>query len=182
MIAYAITDPTTLNFDTLANDLNYFSSHARMIVYRDKKSLHYEHNARVFVEHAKDFDKVLLHTDYNLASNLHADGVHLKSTQLGDIKKAKELGLFVIVSTHTIEEAQESESLGANMITYSPIFNTPNKGKAIGLISLKDVISVVNIPVIALGGILTKEQINACLEVGAKGFASIRYFDRKSLN
>jgi thiamine-phosphate pyrophosphorylase len=34
----------------------------------------------------------------------------------------------------------------------------------------------VKIPVIALGGILTQEQIASCEEVGASGFASIRYF------
>lgn len=176
MIAYAITSPKTFDFNTLDVDLNYISTRATMIVYRDKEYRNYEENARRFLDHAKGFKKVLLHTDYILAAKLHADGVHLKSTQLDVIQKAKDLALFVIVSIHSIKEAKEAEILGADMITFSPVFETPNKGKAVGLKSLEKLVLSVSIPVIALGGILTQEQIDSCIKVGAKGFASIRYF------
>jgi len=62
------------------------------------------------------------------------------------------------------------------MISFSPIFKTPNKGEPKGLESLNEVVSSVFIPVIALGGILSEEQIVLCQGSGAKGFASIRYF------
>jgi len=176
MIAYAITDPSTLDFTTLQDNLTTISAHANMIVYRDKHTINYAQNAKIFLLYAKNFDKVFLHTDYLLAAKLGADGVHLKSTQFTDIKKAKDLGLFVVVSTHTEEEAKQAELLGADMITLSPIFDTPNKGKPIGLSLLELVVSRLKIPVIALGGILSEEQINACIKSGAKGFASIRYF------
>lgn len=182
MIAYAITDSSTLDFNTLEDDLKRFSTHASMIVYRDKHAEDYTQRAALFLAHAKGFKKVLFHTDYVLAAKLGADGVHLKSTQFNEIKKAKALGLFVVVSTHTIEEAKKVESLGADMLTFSPIFDTPNKGKAIGLECLEALVSAVAIPVIALGGILTQEQISSCIDVGADGFASIRYFERKFLN
>ena len=182
MIAYAITDPSTLDFNHLEQELQRFTSKSSMIVYRDKQNGNYEKNARLFLEHAKGFEKVLIHTDYSLAAKLHADGVHLKSTQLADIKKAKDLGLFVVVSTHSLNEAQSAELLGADMITFSPVFNTPNKGKAVGIAKLKNIISSISIPVLALGGIITQEQIVSCVEVGAKGFASIRYYASKPLN
>ena len=176
MIAYAITDPSTLDFNYLEQDLKRFASKASMIVYRDKNNSHYPHNAKIFVECAKGFDKVLLHGDYLLADELGATGIHLKSTQFNDIIKAKKLGLFVVVSTHTLAEALKAQNLGADMITFSPVFDTPNKGEAVGLDALKYVTSSLSIPVIALGGILTQEQIASCAKVGAKGFASIRYF------
>lgn len=180
MIAYAITSPSTLNFDTLQDDLIYFSKKASMIVYRDKTTTHYEKNAKQFLNFArgftKSFDKVLLHSDYRLAAKLNAEGVHLTSTQFTDIVPAGKLGLFVIVSTHSVAEALEAESLGANMVTMSPVFDTPNKGDAIGLAMLGKVTSSLSIPVIALGGILTQDQIQSCANVGARGFASIRYF------
>jgi thiamine-phosphate pyrophosphorylase len=182
MIVYAITNPSTLDFNTLKDDLERFYSMATMIVYRDKDSNNYEENAGVFMAEAKGFERVLLHSDYLLASTLHADGVHLKSTQLDDIKKAKDLGLFVVVSTHTKDEAKLAETYGADMITFSPIFDTPNKGRAVGVDKLKDIVSSVSIPVIALGGIVTQEHINSCMKVGAKGFASIRYFERNLLS
>lgn len=182
MIAYAITDPSTLDFNELEHDLKSFSQHASMIVYRDTKNPNYAEYARLFMTsidtYEKGFEKVLLHSDYLLAKALNADGIHLKSTQFSEIEKAKSLGLFVVVSTHSVEEALEAETLGADMITMSPIFFTPNKGKALGLKMLKGVTLSVTIPVIALGGILTQEQVDSCTDVGASGFASIRYFDK----
>ncbi len=176
MLAYAITDPTTLDFDTLKKDLVNFRAKASMIAYRDKQALEYASNAKQFLKYAHGFERVLLHGDYVLAAKLGADGVHLKSTQFADIQKAKELGLFVVMSTHTLEEAKKAERLAADMLTYSPVFDTPNKGEAVGLEALKKVVESVDIPVLALGGMVTQAQIDACTAVGAEGFASIRYF------
>ena len=181
MIAYAITDPSTLNFQTLITDIERFSTKADIVVYRDKSTESYASNAKLFLEEARkySFKKILLHTDYALANELRADGVHLKSTQIDDIEKAKALGLFVVVSIHTLEEAQKAESLGADMITFSPIFSTPNKGEPKGVERLKELVSLLSIPLIALGGITAQEQITLCKESGAVGFASIRYFKDK---
>ncbi len=178
MISYAITDPTTLNFSTLSSDLKRFANKADMIVYRDKNSLEYRDNAKAFIEEAKKykFKKILLHSHVLLAIELQADGVHLTSREFESIAFAKAKGLFVIISTHSIKEATLAQKLGADMISFSPIFTTPNKGKPIGTKALKELEQVIQIPIIALGGILTKEQIKSCMNSGASGFASIRYF------
>ena len=176
MIAYAITDPSTLDFTHLERDLKRFSDKASMIVYRDKNNTNYAKDAAHFLETAKGFDKVLLHGDYLLAKKLFAEGIHLKSTQFEDIQKAKALGLFVVMSTHTFDEAKRAQDLGADMLTFSPIFDTPNKGKVLGLEILKTLVETIDIPIIALGGILTQNEIEGCEKAGAKGFASIRYF------
>ncbi len=182
MFAYAITDPSTFDFDTLHDDIRAFASKASMIVYRDKEARDYEAKAVLFLAAAKGFKRVLLHTDYHLAARLQADGVHLQSTQLQEIEKAKRLGLFVIVSTHSVQEAELAQSLGADMVTFSPVFHTPNKAQAVGIERLKEVVEAVDIPVIALGGVVSDEQIELCRGAGAEGFASIRYFAKKSLS
>lgn len=178
MIAYAITDPSTFNLKQIDKDLQRFSDQASLIVYRDKENIDYARDAKIFTMAAKhySFDKILLHGDYVLAKRVGADGIHLTSTQFDDIRKAKNLGLFVITSTHTLDDAQKAQRLGADMITYSPIFESPNKGQAIGLTALAKLVSQVSIPVIALGGILSRKQIQMCEAHGASGFASIRYF------
>lgn len=178
MIAYAITDSSTLNFNTLETDIERFSKKADMIVYRDKKNANYLNDARKFMLESRkySFKKILLHTDYILAHELKADGVHLKSTQFNDVVKAKALGLFIVISTHSKEEALEAQKLGADIITFSPIFCTPNKGEPKGVEVLREVVSSLSVSVIALGGIVTSEQIEACKMSGAFGFASIRYF------
>jgi thiamine-phosphate pyrophosphorylase len=178
MIVYAITDPITLNFNNLSVDLERFAKKADMIVYRDKNAKDYSSSAKRFLTEARrhNFDKILIHQDMDLAFTLKADGVHLTSAQFNRIEKAKFFGLFTVVSTHTLSEVKEAESLGADMITFSPIFETPNKDKAKGLEVLKEIVSRATIPVIALGGVLTNIQIRECIECGAVGFASIRYF------
>ena len=178
MIAYAISDPTTLNFNSLNSDLQRFVQKANMIVYRDKSTTEYQKNASLFIAEAKkyNFSKILLHSDYELAHKLKADGVHLTSLQFSDIKKAKGLGLFVVISTHSLDEALKAQKLGVDLVTFSPIFATPNKGEPKGVGELKEVVSKLSIGVIALGGIVSREQIEACRKSGVFGFASIRYF------
>ncbi|MBT8348030.1 MAG: thiamine phosphate synthase, partial [Sulfurovum sp.] len=172
----AITDPSTLDFNHLERDLKRFSQKASMLVYRNKVNA--ADHAVDFAKAAKmfDFEKVIIHGNATLANSTGADGVHLSSLQLDEIPHAKAMNLFVVVSTHTIDEIKKAEALGADMATFSPIFDTPNKGLPVGLEMLRSVTSQVTIPVLALGGILTEEQIRATERSGASGFASIRYF------
>jgi thiamine-phosphate pyrophosphorylase len=107
---------------------------------------------------------------------LGAFGVHLISTQFDAIKKAKALGLFVVISTHTLEEILQAQNLGADAVTFSPIFNSPNKGNPTGLAPLKEIQGKINIKIIALGGITTDEQIKAVESCGVFAYASIRKF------
>jgi len=147
-------------------------------LYRDKESSEYATNAQNFVQMCKPIKtlKVFLHQDYKLAHTLGAIGVHLTSTQFDDIPNAKDLGLEVIISTHTLDEVHMAEAMGADYVTYSPIFETPDKGEPKGVDDLKELISMVDIKVFALGGIISDEQVSALKKSNVYGFASIRYF------
>lgn len=180
MLAYAISDPSTLNFQNLKEDFKRFSRLASMIVYRDRTNPDYALTAKLFLESVKhfDFEKVLLHGDVELACKLKADGVHLRSDQFDLVAEAKSSGLFTIASAHSLEDLLGLQERGADMATLSPIFATPNKGKPLGIDILKELKAELDMPVIALGGILGDEQIQACEGAGFAGFASIRYFAR----
>jgi thiamine-phosphate pyrophosphorylase len=147
-------------------------------LYRDKHNEYYALQAEHFLDVCKNFSmlKTFLHQDYQLASKLGATGVHLTSKQIETIPEAKALGLEVIVSTHNIDEVLLAQDLGAEYVTYSPIFTTPNKGEPKGIEALKNIVKMVDIKVIALGGIIDMQQIDLIEESGAYGFASIRYF------
>jgi len=180
--SYLITDPSYYSSDSaslislltnvLSNRIPDFA------VLRDKQTPDYPKLAQTFIEVCRHYSvpNVLLHGDYKLAHDLGADGVHLTSTQFEVIRDAKKLGLYVIISTHTHEEALKGEVLGADAITYSPIYVSPNKGIPKGLEDLKEIVDKIGLPIFALGGITTQEQIHAVQEAGAYGFASIRYF------
>ena len=147
-------------------------------LYRDKSNPNYDIQAAHFVEVCKQFEdiKSFIHQKVALAKELGADGVHLTSTQFDEITKAKDLGLEVIVSTHSLEDVLQVQKLGADAITYSPIFASPNKGEPKGIENLKNLLKKVDVKVFALGGIITQEQIEKIAQTKAYGFASIRYF------
>jgi thiamine-phosphate pyrophosphorylase len=148
------------------------------VLYRDKENPHYDTNASKFVQICKQFDgvKTFIHQDVNLAKTLNATGVHLTSAQFDEIEYAKNLGLEVIVSTHTKEEVLEVQKKGADCVTYSPIFYSPHKGEPKGVEDLKALLEICSIKVFALGGIISQEQIEEIAKTNCYGFASIRYF------
>lgn len=179
---YLITDPAFYGTtpDALEPALEVVYSHTipDFALFRDKQTSDYQALAQTFVTISREYKipHVLLHGDYTLAHELRADGVHLTSTQFDLIVEAKQRGLYVIISTHTHEEALKAQELGADAITYSPIFPSPGKGEPKGLEDLKEIVAKIEIPIFALGGITTEEQIKAVEECGVYGFASIRYF------
>ena len=104
-------------------------------------------------------------------------GVHLTSTQFEDIKNAKELGLFVIISCHTFDDIKNAKENFADAVTFSPIFETPNKGAPKGIEILNEAVNKFeDIKIFALGGIIDENQVKQISKTKAYGFASIRYF------
>lgn len=182
MKSYLITDPSYYgsSVDSLESTLDVVYSHnfPDFALFRDKQTSDYRTLAQMFINLSRQYKipHILLHANYPLAHELKADGVHLTSTQFDAISEAKKLGLYVIISTHTHEEAYKAQELGADAITYSPIFPSPDKGEPKGLEDLKEIVAKIKIPIFALGGITTEEQINAVSTTCAYGFASIRYF------
>ena len=182
MKSYLITDPSYYGStpETIESALDVIYSHRfpDFALFRDKQTSDYRTLAQTFITISREYKvpHILLHGDYTLANELKADGVHLTSTQFEDITEAKKRGLYVVISTHTHDEALNAQKLGADAITYSPIFFSPNKGEPKGLEDLKEIVDKIRVPIFALGGITTQEQIKAVEECGAYGFASIRYF------
>ena len=177
MISYAITDPSFYNSINAYEWLQKIEPIVDFVLYRDKNSKNYAKSAKEFIEISKNLNfKKIIHQDWKLAKELDADGVHLNSLQFSEIKDAKKAKLLTIISTHTIEEIKKAKELSADIVTFSPIFNTPNKGKAKGILELKKAIECCDIKVIALGGIIAQKEIELVRQSKAYGFASIRYF------
>ncbi len=149
------------------------------VSFRDKECTDFKQKAKEFLAVAKKFfqGEIFLHHDFVLANELGFNGVHLSSKGFSEIIKAKELGLRVFISTHTKEEALLAKKLGADAITFSPIFHSPNKGEPKGVEALEELIKECDIKVFALGGIISVEQVANVSKSGAFGFASIRYFE-----
>ncbi|MEA3352200.1 MAG: thiamine phosphate synthase [Campylobacterota bacterium] len=183
--SYFITDPD--EFGSTVRELketlkNSFSKHnISMVCFRDKKSENIELLAKTTLDISKEFNiaKVLINGNINLAMKLGFDGVHLTSTQFEMIKESKSKKLYTIISCHTKDEVEKAKELGADAVTYSPIFYKENKGEPKGIENLKQAVVEFqdeSFKVIALGGIITKEEVALVRSTHVSGFGSIRYF------
>jgi len=150
------------------------------ILYRDKDNRNYHVEALRFAEIClkRENLKFFLHQDVDLAKKLGATGVHLTSKQFEKIEYAKSLNIEVIVSTHSFKDVQSAQINGADYVTYSPIFTSPNKGKPKGIQNLKKLLHKIDIKVFALGGIVEQKDVDMISQSNAYGFASIRYFEK----
>jgi thiamine-phosphate pyrophosphorylase len=183
---YLITDPKYYGSD-LENFVQNLEASIKinkpdLICYRDKNNKNYNLFAKKFVEIAQKLEvkNIFLHSDFELARKLNADGVHLTSQQLNQITDAKKLDLKVIFSSHSFDEVQKAENLNSDFVTFSPIFETPNKGEPLGIKKLQKLTSDFaskKIKIIALGGIISQKEVQKLEKVSELyGFASIRYF------
>jgi thiamine-phosphate pyrophosphorylase len=181
MISYLITDPQfyTKKSDFITAKLYEVSKKHKIdyVCLRDKEAQNYESLSKTFITTCNALDiKPILHTFWQEAVNFGSWGVHFAASDFNNIPLAKAQNLFVVASTHSLEEANEAVLLGADLITVSPVFYTPNKNKPLGLEKLKEITDKIPNKCIALGGILESSQIQMCKEAGAVGYASIRYF------
>lgn len=123
--------------------------------------------------------KLLVNDRADTALAAGADGVHLTSTSLSCavIRRNFPKNFIVGVSTHSLEKAFEAKLQGADFVTYSPVFDTPEKGEPKNLDELSKICKKLNpFPVIALGGINETNYVSV-LENGAQGFAAISFLN-----
>ena len=125
--------------------------------------------------------------DVSLACGAH--GVHLG----GESMPAQEVVAWarchaprefsIGLSCHSLAEAKRAHAAGAHYIFLGPIFATPSKaqfGPPLGLGKLREVVSALEIPVFAIGGI-TPENARECIAAGARGIAAIRLFQSENI-
>lgn len=133
--------------------------------------------------------RVVVNDRLDVALAAGAAGVHVgrESVDVRDLVKWCKSGnappeFMIGVSCHSIGEAREAESAGANYIFFGPVFRTPSKrefGEAQGLGRLAEICASVGIRVIAIGG---ADEVKApdCVRAGAAGIAAIRMFQEAS--
>ena len=124
--------------------------------------------------------RVVVNDRLDVALAARAHGVHLgaHSMPAAVARRLAPHGLLVGVSCHSLGQAQEAQTAGADYILLGPIFETPSKlqyGPPLGIAMLREVTRQVSIPIFALGGI-TPERAGDCVENGATGIAGIRMF------
>jgi thiamine-phosphate pyrophosphorylase len=121
--------------------------------------------------------RLVINDRVDVAMALDGAGVHLRSNSLPVVVARKLVGSqrLIGVSAHSVEEALQAQSDGADYVVLGPIYKTPSKqhfGPPLGLGTLTEACRLVQIPVIGIGGI-TAARAREVRRAGAFGVAVI---------
>lgn len=121
--------------------------------------------------------RLLINDRIDIALAIDADGVQLSNASI-PIESARALlgrQQLLGASTHSLEEAAEAESNGADFILFGPVYFTPSKapyGSPQGIAALEKIVEKISLPVYAIGGI-NPENIADTRRTGVRGVALI---------
>jgi len=120
--------------------------------------------------------RLLLHADWQLATVLGLDGVHLPARVAATLeRRPMPAGKWVAVSCHRADELAHAERIGADFATLSPVRETTSHPAAavLGWQRFSALASEFALPIYALGG-LDAGDIEAARAAGGQGVAAIR--------
>ena len=126
----------------------------------------------------KKGNKFYLSNNFKIALNLNLDGVYLPSfnNSYKHLSYSLKKDFKIIGSAHSLREATIKKNQKVEDIFISSIFKK-NKNY-LGINKFKNLISLTNLNVIALGGI-NQKNLNKLKLIELKGFAGISYFNKK---
>jgi thiamine-phosphate pyrophosphorylase len=121
--------------------------------------------------------QLLINDRIDVALALEGVGVHLRSDSLPVSVARQMLGTqrLLGISAHSVEEAVQGASQGADYIVLGPIYETPSKqlfGPPLGIYTLEKACRLVRIPIIGIGGV-TAARAREMRRAGAFGAAVI---------
>ena len=176
---YVIIDPQACRGDALKVAEEALEGGASLLQWRDKgrdKGDQLPDCLRL-VEMCAAHDALLIvndHADLAVATNAH--GLHVGQHDLPLAQARSLLAPWQLVgrSNATVEEAQESESGGADYVAVGRMFPTESKSntRPAGLETLRSVRETAQAPLVAIGGI-TAENVESVVEAGADAVAVI---------
>ena len=171
MLLYAVTDQSWLKEgQTLLNVCeNVLSNGATFLQIREKDldadSFEAE-AARLKALCAQYKVPYVVNDSVEIAMAIDADGVHVGQSDIKgrDIRSMIGKDKILGISAGTIEEAIAAEKAGADYIGVGAVFATGTKKNArnLSVEALKKIVSAVSIPVVAIGGINSKNLMELC--------------------
>lgn len=177
LLLYAITDRHWLNGKTLYSQVELaLKGGATMIQIREK-----DLDENAFLKEAEQIQSLcakycvpfIVNDNVEIAVKIGADGVHVGQSDMAakDVRALIGKDKILGVSAQTVEQALEAQKCGADYLGTGAVFPTGSKDDAqvLGVQTLKEICSAVNIPVVAIGGI-SKDNI---LELKKSGIAGV---------
>jgi len=178
---YAIIDKKVSGQHSIFNIVSKIkSSGVDIIQFRDKESKKEDILRNAFLIHKLllNTKKLFIINDYlDVAKLVDSDGLHLgqADTSIEIARRVLGKDKIIGISCHSLKQALQAQSRGADYISIGPIFATPTKPeyKPIGLNPIKALKGKIKIPFFVIGDI-TLNNINRILSAGAERIAVCR--------
>jgi len=175
---YFITDSSLTKQGIVKDVADAIEGGATIVQYREKSkdTQSMVEEAIKVKEECKGKAILLIDDRIDVALAADADGVHLGQKDMAYQAARRLLGEKIIgLSTHSLNEAKEAESIGADYIAVGPIFETNTKkdaGPPVGINLIKEVSENLSIPIVAIGGIKL-DNAKDIIDAGATTFCAI---------
>lgn len=119
---------------------------------------------------------LIINDRIDIALAVNAAGVHIGQSDLNCaiVRRILPKDKIVGVSTHNLQESLQAERDGADYIGCGAMFSTSTKkdASAVGFDTLKEIVSRINIPVVAIGGI-NHNNLSEFKGIGIDGVAIV---------
>ncbi len=175
---YAISNLSELGEELFFERLKIALDNGLMMILVREKQLSPE-DLKLFAEHvieiANPYEaKVFIHSDFNLAQELNAAGVHFSGQDLMQLKEKPDT-LLCGASCHNKQELAKAAALGLDYVLLSPVQATRSHAdaKPLGWDVFSDLIKEYAMPVYALGGMKIND-LHIARRHGAHGIAMQR--------
>lgn len=164
LLLYAVTDRAWLNGETLCSQVEKAIKGGATFIQLREKNLDQKH----FLEEALEIQKLckkynvpfVINDNVEIAKEIDADGVHVGQSDMeaGNVRKILGDDKIIGVSAQTVEQALLAQKHGADYLGVGAVFKTGSKDDAddVSHDELQKICEAVDIPVIAIGGISSK--------------------------
>ena len=161
LLLYAVTDRAWVGKQTLLEQIeDALKGGATIVQLREKKM-----DEDSFVEEAiqvRDlFHKynvpLIINDNVEVALKSGADGVHvgIEDAPAAEIRKRVSADFIIGATCKTVEQAKIAEAAGADYMGVGAVFPSPTKTNAVRITNaqLREIVTAVSIPAVAIGGI-----------------------------
>lgn len=168
LLLYAVTDRYWLNGRTLKEVVKESLDGGVTFLQIREKDLdegNFLEEARELQGLCKEYNvPFIINDNVDIAAKLDADGVHVGQSDMeaGDVRNKLGPDKIIGVSAQTVEQALLAQERGADYLGVGAVFPTGTKADAtdVSYETLKAICEAVSIPVVAIGGISSKNLMS----------------------
>jgi 8-oxo-dGTP diphosphatase len=175
---YGISQAGEMGSETFLSRLDTALAHGLRLVQLREKSMAADRLAEFAAAVARrcraHSARLVVNSDFELARQVRADGVHLTALQLREMSARPDFGL-VGASAHDAAEIAKAAALGCDFAVLGPVLPTPSHTgePSLGWNHFATLARDAELPVYALGGLMPSDANQAAAH-GAHGIAMMR--------